>query len=178
MITNNTKKKTMQRKNSMHIAGLLIILFLSTSMTSTDLYAQDPTWYSFEEALSKADTTGRPVIVDVWVPWCGWCRKMKQDVYPELAPELTDRFIFARLNRDDHEKVHRYQEEKLTSFRLAQKLKVESVPTIVFLTSAGDYLLHLSGYIEAKELQPVLEYISTGAYRHQTFQNFVKQMDS
>lgn len=158
--------------------GCLLTLFLLTgSLYSSEVDAQELTWHSFEEALSLAETADRPVLVDVGAPWCGWCHKMKQEVYPSLASDLQDRFVTTRLNRDDHQKVHRYKGEKLTSLRLAQKLNAQTVPTIVFLTSDGDYLLHLSGFIKATELKPVLRYIATEAYRDKTFQAFVKQKE-
>lgn len=169
------------RKKISHIKFLLLVaLFVWGWLGSIETKAQDqrPTWHSFEEALVMADNENLPILVDVWAPWCGWCRKMKQEVYPELSSELVDQFILTRLNRDDNEKMYQYNGEKLTSLRLAQKLGAESVPTIIFLTSEGDYLLHLSGFIKAEELQTVLKYISTGAYQHQTFWKFVSQTES
>lgn len=168
----------MQKKDLINIGSLLIALLLSAGTANSELYAQNPVWHSFEEALERADTANRPILVDVWAPWCGWCHKMKQEVYPELASKLNDQFVNTRLNRDDHDEIHRYKEKKYNSFRLARKLNAESVPTIVFLSSDGDYLLHLSGFIEAEELHPVLDYIATKSYRHQTFQAFVKQRES
>lgn len=168
----------MQRNNIKFIGSLLVTLILLGAITISKLNAQELTWHSFEKALTLADTADLPVLVDIGAPWCGWCHKMKQEVYPSLASELQDRFVTTRLNRDDHEKVHRYKGERLTSLRLAQELNANTVPTIVFLTSDGNYLLHLSGFIEAKELQPVLEYIATEAYRHQTFQTFINQTGS
>lgn len=166
------------RKKIPHTKLLLFVLLLLGWAGLGEAQAQEPTWHSFEDALVLADSTDRPILVDVWAPWCGWCRKMKQNVYPDLAPKLSDQFILTRLNRDDNEEMHQYKREKLTSLRLAQKLGAESVPAIVFLTSDGDFLLHLSGFIKAAELRPVLEYISTEAYHRQTFQDFIKQIDS
>ena len=166
----------MQAKIS-HINILFLVLLLLGWLGSIDVKAQDQelSWHSFEEALALADSTDLPVMLDVWAPWCGWCRKMKQEIYPDLSSDLNKQFVLARLNRDNNEKIHQYKGEKLTSLRLAQKLGAESVPAIVFLNSNGDYLLHLSGFFQTTELQPVLRYISTGAYQHQTFQAFVKQ---
>lgn len=158
--------------------GILLTLLLLTGITSSfEVKAQEPGWHSFEKALSLADNTDRPILVDIWAPWCGWCHKMKQEVYPALASDLSNQFVITRLNRDDHEETHRYQGEKFTAFKIAQKLNAESVPTIVFLTPSGNYLLHLSGFRKAKELRPVLEYIATESYRHQTFQTFIKQKE-
>ncbi|GAA5522072.1 thioredoxin fold domain-containing protein [Aliifodinibius salicampi] len=132
-------------------------------------------WQPFETAIEIADSSNRPILIHVWAPWCGWCQKMEREVYPRLTPELSDHFIITRLNRGDHETTHQYKGQKLTSFRLAQKLTAESVPTIIFLSSNGDYLLRLPGFIEADNLHPVLKYISSNAYVQHSFEAFNKR---
>lgn len=134
-------------------------------------------WQPFETAIEIADSSNRPILIHVWAPWCGWCQKMEKEVYPRLTPELSDHFIVTRINRDDHETTHQYKGQKLTSFRLAQKLTAESVPTIIFLSSNGDYLLRLPGFIEADSLYPVLKYISSNAYKQQSFEAFNKRRE-
>lgn len=136
--------------------------------------AQELHWRPFEKALAVADSTGRPVLVDVYAPWCGWCRKMKRDVYPseDVRSCLTEAFVITRLNRDDTETTHRYHGQRLSSLELAQTLRVAAVPTIVFLAPNGEYLFHLPGFIEAEVLRSVLSYMASGAYRHQSFETF------
>lgn len=136
--------------------------------------AQDLNWQPFEEALAVADSTDRPVLVDVYAPWCGWCRKMKRDVYPSdrVRSCLADGFVLTRLNRDDTETTHRYRGRRLDAKRLAQAFGAASVPTVVLLAPDGERLVRLPGFIEAKALQPVLAYVASGAYRRQTFEAF------
>lgn len=165
----------MQNKIRKYIGLSLVLLLLSGSLNSSDVNAQELNWHSFDEALMEADITDQPVLVDVGAPWCGWCHKMKKEVYPSLAPELRNQFVVTRLNRDNHTETYHYKGEKLTSHRLAQKLNAETVPTVIILTSSGDYLLHLSGFVEAQELRPVLKYVSSEAYQYQEFQDFISQ---
>lgn len=152
-------------------AALMLLLTVLTAMPAP---AQDLDWQPFEAALAEADATGRPVLVDVYAPWCGWCRKMKRDVYPSEGVRacLADGFVLTRLNRDDTRTRHRYRGQRMDSKRLAQALGATGVPTVVLLASDGQRLLRLPGFIDADALQPVLAYVASGAYRRQTFEAF------
>jgi thioredoxin-related protein len=150
-----------------------LTLLLAAMLAGAPASAQELDWRPFEAALAAADATDRPVLVDVYAPWCGWCHKMQRDTYPEvLGAAAGRRFVLTRLNRDDNRTTHRYREQRLTSMRLAQALGAEGVPALVFLAPTGEPLLQLSGFLEADALRPVLEYIGSGAYRTQSFEAF------
>lgn len=133
-------------------AGIVIAACAYTINTQ----AQSIRWHSFEHALTVADSTGKPVLVDVWAPWCGWCMKMKQEVYPNLPTRLAERFVWTRLNRDDNTTKFMYRGDRSTPLRLAQQFEVESVPALVLLSSDGTNVLRLSGYREADSLAAIL----------------------
>ncbi|MDR9415148.1 MAG: thioredoxin family protein [Gracilimonas sp.] len=142
-----------------------IIIFVSMFtmvgfFVATPLSAQEKelNWTSFEKALELAEEQRKPIMVDVWAPWCGWCKKMQKEVYPELATTLNNDFILTRLNRDDNESRKQFQQLSLTPLRLAQKFNVQNVPAVVLLTYEGEYLFHISGYMEAGKLEEVLGY--------------------
>ncbi|MAL17222.1 MAG: hypothetical protein CL670_16755 [Balneola sp.] len=140
------------------LLAVLVASILFSGLKSSTAFAQEKLdWKPFEEALSFAESEGLPIFVDVWAPWCGWCRKMKRDVYPELAEHLSQNYVLTRINRDDNETMHSYKGQRLSSLRLAQKLNIQSVPGIVLLNSKGEYVMHLSGFIENKALRPLLE---------------------
>ena len=137
------------------LAAVFILLGLAVS-SSASAQQHQVSWHSFEEALQEANQNNKLVVVDVWAPWCGWCHKMKKESYPALPDKLTDQFIFTRLNRDDHETDYKYKGKSLTSMRLAQKLNAQAVPTVVILSPDGDYLFHISGFLNTDKLQSML----------------------
>jgi len=38
-------------------------------------------WRAWDPGLAEAQKSKRPVLVDVYTQWCGWCRRMDKDVY-------------------------------------------------------------------------------------------------
>lgn len=116
-------------------------------------------WKTFEEAIKIGKETNKPIMVDVWAPWCGWCKKMREEVYPELEQKISENFVLTRINRDDNSSKERYKNFSYTPLRLAQKLKVETVPAIIFLNSDGEYIAHITGYREAKKLDKIFEIV-------------------
>ena len=60
-------------------------------------------WFEdqYDKARACAQATGRPLVIDMWAPWCHTCISMKTTVLddPSLAP-YADRFVFVALDTD------------------------------------------------------------------------------
>jgi thioredoxin len=82
---------------------------------------------TFDETVVAAD---KPVIVDFWAEWCGPC-KMIAPILGELADELADKVIVAKVNVDDNPE-------------LAMRYNVMSIPTLLVF-SGGEVHKRLVG---------------------------------
>jgi len=94
---------------------------------------------SLAKGLKKAAKTGKPVMIDFYADWCSWCRKLDEDTWPDARVQgATADFICVKVNVDK-------------DVESARKYDANSLPTIVFLDSAGEEIHRVEGYQPAAD---------------------------
>ena len=98
----------------------------------------------------------------------------KTEVYGKASIQeiLKAEFEIARLDIEDKEQVISFKGFELSASELAAGLGAEGTPTVVFLTSEGDYITRVPGFIDATEFGKVLKYISSGSYLTESFSDY------
>ena len=89
---------------------------------------------TFSDGLAEARQTDRPMMIDFYTDWCGWCKKLDADTYVngQVIAAAKD-FVSVKVNADvDKETASRY---KITGF-----------PTILFTDAAGTEIHRVIGY--------------------------------
>lgn len=102
-------------------------------------------WKAASEQAAKAKT---PILADfTGSDWCGWCVKLKKEVFntPEFAAWAKDKVVL--LEVDFPQNKPQSAAEKKENQALAEKYSIEGFPTILILDASGKQLGKL-GYME------------------------------
>ena len=114
-----------------------VVLLISTGvLTAADKGSQKSIeWsYNFDKAAKEAKKQAKPMMVDFYTDWCGWCKRLDRDVYTkDNVVALSKQFVCIKLNPEKDQEN-------------GKKFSVEGFPTIVFTNSEGKEIHRIVGY--------------------------------
>jgi thioredoxin-related protein len=134
-------------------------------------------WQKWNAGMQRSRESGRPVVVDVYTDWCGWCKRMDRDVYAraDIDRYLAEKFVVVKLNAESGEQAT-YQGRSYTARSLASTFGVSGYPTTIFFAADGSRLVNVPGYIEGDRFLLLLRYIGDGFLeRNVKWEDFLKQ---
>jgi len=89
---------------------------------------------SMEEALAEAERQDRPIMIDVYADWCGWCETLDEETYvDENVIAKAQEFVNLKIDADVHRSI-------MSDYRIA------GLPTILFIDANGKEIHRIVGY--------------------------------
>jgi len=94
---------------------------------------------TYDEALSAAQQEGKMVFIDFYTDWCGPCKRMSREVFPQdkVGNFLNHKFICIKLNAEKEGK------------ELAKLFQVKAYPTFLIVNTSKQVVFRLEGAMDA-----------------------------
>ncbi len=114
--------------------ALALLLFVTMADAQTGIQFTHGTW---SEVLEQAEASGKLIFVDAYTTWCGPCKKMSREVFPDekVGAFFNEHFINVKMDMERGEGVE-----------LAQRYNVRAYPTLLFLDADGQVVHRAVGY--------------------------------
>ncbi|WP_299065801.1 DUF255 domain-containing protein [uncultured Polaribacter sp.] len=167
-----------------------LIFILTLALVSLSANAQDKIkWLSFEEAITLNAKTPKPILIDVYTDWCGFCKKMDIETYSNktIIKIINDNFYAIKLNGEEKKDItyngHTFKFQKngrrgfhqLPATIMNGKL---SYPSTIFLSEKEELLQNIPGYQQKEMFEKILVYFSSDNYKNTSWKDFDKEFKS
>ena len=136
-------------------------------------------WLSFDKGLELAKKQKKMLVVDIYTDWCHWCKVMEKDTYgnKRVIDFAKSNAVMAKLNAESTEKF-KFKDAFYTGRELSMMLGVEGFPTTAFMTSDGELITKISGFIPPDKFNMIMKYLAGNWYEKMEFNEFVKKQEA
>ncbi len=165
---------------------LLVAVFVISAFTAN---AQEVNWVSFEEALELNKKNPKPIMVDLYTDWCGWCKRMDATTYKNevIVKYINDNYYAVKMDGEGKDDIT----FKGRTFKFVQKGRSKyhelaaailngklSYPSTAFFDSKEQLIQAVPGYLVKERFEKILAYFSGEAYKNTPWQDFEKNFKS
>lgn len=140
-------------------------------------------WMTLKEAQEKSKLQPKPVLLEIYTDWCGWCKHMMKTTYSNqgLAGYINANFYPVKFNAETKDTIEylgkKYfptSKEPKTPHELAIKFlgNSQSYPSTLFLANNFEFTLVTQGYLDDKKIEPILVFTVENGFRSCGYDDF------
>lgn len=142
-------------------------------------------WLSIAELNTLYIKNPKPILIDIYTDWCGWCKEMDKKTYSnkKLAAYVNQKYYAVKFNAEDKAELtfnnkkykynKNYKTHELALYLTGGQL---SYPTTVFLADANAQPAPIPGFMKPKEIEAPLKYFGELADKKESYISFSKKL--
>jgi len=143
-------------------------------------------WLPLEAATAGLQQEKRPVLIDLYTDWCGWCKVMDKKTYTNknVINYVQSKFYPVKFDAEGRKSItwngktynfnSNYKAHDFAIFLTGGQL---SFPTTVIIPVNGEPQA-IPGYLTPSELELIVKYFGEGKFGKVPFEDYRKQFKS
>jgi len=170
----------MQMLKLLVLFGSVVFFFSAGKPLAT---AEKTKWMTLKEVSDSLKKQKRPVLIDLYTDWCGWCKVMDKKTYANgnVSKYLKEKFYAVKIDAESRQAIEwngksfpYNQQYRTNEFALYLTNGQLSYPTTVILPADGSAPQAIPGYLEPKDFEIVVKYFGEGHYGKTPFDEYQK----
>ncbi|WP_440999752.1 thioredoxin family protein [Fodinibius sp. SL11] len=160
----------------MGLKGLVIGLFILFIGIVPVQAQSEVNWKSLSEAQELAKENDKKVMLFAEATWCGYCKKMYAEVFPQQAVQdsLHKYFYPVKVDLESDKKVI-FNGGSITERELARQFRVSSTPTFIFLDQNGKTIGRQPGFLPPHIFDKLVAFVGADLTGKESFEKYLKK---
>lgn len=127
---------------------IVAALLTATLCTRADDGVRFTTITTWQQALDRAKAEGKPIFLDAYTDWCGWCKVMDRETFSDsaVAAIMNASFVNVKMEMETGEGVD-----------VAMKYRISGFPTFMVFSPDGVPTYKTFGYRAPADWLPMLD---------------------
>lgn len=138
-------------------------------------------WLTLDEAAAQLSKQKKPILVDLYTDWCGWCKVMDKNTYTneQVIQYIQQNFYPVKLNAETRDTLR--WRGKTFAYNPAYKVNEYAVlitqgklsfPSTIILPADGSQPQAIPGYLRVNDMELVLKYFGEGHFGKAPFNEY------
>ncbi len=138
-------------------------------------------WLSFEQMEEAYQQKPKPILVDLYTDWCGWCKQMDKVTYGNkyVTAYINEHYYAVKYNAESKKEIrfnaqtYRYNTNyKVNDLAVYLSFGELSYPNSIFLSSPDAKPAPLPGFLTVKEFEAPVRYFVERKNEGESFVDF------